>query len=251
MNVCMLQILLEPLKRSANLARAIERLDQAAELDPVPDLIVLPERSDLGEFTDPPESALLEPRGGTFTESLAERARALGVYIVVGITDQDGDRLFSASALIDPDGDFLLRHRRIAPDSSDTNTSAPGSQLRVLGTPLGKIGLLTGLDLWHKPLIESLALMGADLIVVTGGPGGKGHRTRDKKHTAPDFLSTVCRDARTAIVATAAAALPDRASGKSRGPYSFCIDERGRTAVLDDTGGELMLQAKVALGAQK
>jgi predicted amidohydrolase len=242
---------IEPLKRSANLARAIERLDQAAELDPVPDLIVLPERSDLGEFSEPPEPALLEPLGGTFTEALAERARALGVYIVAGITDRDGDRLFSASALIDPDGDFLLRHRRIAPDSGDTNTAAPGLQLRVMETSVGVIALLTGLDLWHKPLIESLALMGADLIVVPGGPGGKGHRSRGKKRAVPESLSTVCGDTKTAIVATAAAALPDRASGRSTGPYSFCIDGRGRTAVSDDTGGELMLQAKVVFGAQK
>lgn len=247
MNLCMVQMRIAPGKRSGNLASAIRWLDEAAELNPSPDLIVLPECADLGGGQGTSDGAFIEPRGGTFVESLAERARVLGVYVAAGVTDTDGERSYSSSVLIDPDGDTILHHRRISADASAGDAVSRGSWLGVRDTTLGAISLLTGWDLWQEALADSLRLMGARLIVVSGGGEGCGHRGPTKSRPDPGVLSRWCKKSGLAIVATAAAE-PEAPGRGVSGPYSFCIDGGGVMVAAAESGQEILVQAKVIGG---
>lgn len=247
MNVCMVQMRISAGKRSGNLASAIRWLDQAAELNPSPDLIVLPERTDLGGGKGTDNAAFIEPRGGTFVESLAERARVLGVYVAAGVTDTDGERIYNSSVLIDPDGDTILHHRRISGGASAGDAVSRGSWLGLRDTTLGSIGLLTGSDLWQEALADSLLLMGAGLIVVAGGGGGCGHRGPTKSRADPGALSRRCKRSGTAIVATAAAE-PEVPGRGASGPYSFCMDGGGVLVAAAESGQEMLVQARVIVG---
>ena len=137
---------IQPGKRSANLARALDWMEQAGDLESAPDLIVFPECLDGGLSQSGSDANLVEPRSGPFVESLAERARGLGIYLAAGVTEREDGQLFSCAVLIDPDGDTLLRHRRITVGQDPARSFSPGTRLEVRQTPLGRCGLLVGDD---------------------------------------------------------------------------------------------------------
>lgn len=164
MRVTLVQMRIETGSRSANLTRALRWIERAAEADPAPDLIVLPECCDFGWLADG-LVGLAEPDGGTFVESLAAGARELGVWLAAGYTDRRDDCVFNAAALIDPDGDVVLRHRKINLIDVEQGSYAPGEELRTRRTPLGRLALTICADSWIPCITRTAAAMGAKVVV--------------------------------------------------------------------------------------
>ncbi len=201
MRIALIQMAIETGGRSANLVRALQWIDRACDQDPAPDLIVLPESCDLG-VAAPDAAAMAEPVGGPFAESLAAKAREMGVHVAAGLTERDVGGLYSAGVLFDVDGDVLLRHRRIHLDPCQRETYTSGDRLRVRQTPWGCVGIQVSADLDLPCLTDALAAMGAALIIVPGawtcGPGGESSDVRaleacavERTKTAPVVLVSV------------------------------------------------------------
>jgi len=161
--IALIQMAIVPGRRSANLVSALGWIDKACDLDPAPDLVVLPECSDIG-WLAPGAAELAEPVGGSFAESVAAKAREMGVHLVAGLTERDGEALYSAGVLFDVDGDVLLRQRKINLQASD-NAYAPGDRLRVRQTAWGRVGIEVSTDLLAGCITDALAAMGARIIL--------------------------------------------------------------------------------------
>jgi nitrilase len=84
-------------------------------------------------------------------ETISEWAATYKVYIVAGMIERDhtGSTLYCSMAYWGPDGQLLHRHRKLKPTASERLIwgEGDGSDLRVLDTPLGRIG---GLICWEN-----------------------------------------------------------------------------------------------------
>ncbi len=102
-------------------------------------------------------------------EILADMARKLRCYIVAGLVESAGDRLFNTATLFDRKGRIVGRQRKVNLRSIDCHHFgfAPGdSILKVFDTDFGRIGLLVGIDFWGQPEgARTLTDNGADLII--------------------------------------------------------------------------------------
>ena len=84
---------------------------------------------------------------GPATQRLCEAARNAGAYLVMGINERPKNTLgtlYNTNLLIDPEGKILLKHRKLMPTYAEKLVwgFGDGSTLRVLDTPIGKLGTL-------------------------------------------------------------------------------------------------------------
>lgn len=148
-----------------NLLHAAKQIARAAGEDA--HLALLPEVMDLG-WTHPSAKTMAYPvPGGKTFEQLAEAAKDNKIFVVAGIVEKDGDKTYNTAVLIGPDGELLLKHRKlyeldIAHDLYDT-----GDRLNVCHTELGTIGLMVCADAATKDGViqRSFGYMGADMIL--------------------------------------------------------------------------------------
>ncbi len=133
-----------------NLSRALWAVDQAHRQRA--DIVVLPECMDLG-WLAPGAVTQAEPLGGKRTQALQEAARS-GIYVVAGLTERSGDRVYNTAILINPDGSVALTHRKIneLPEGQELYTR--GTALTAAPTPWG----LAGIPICADNFMESIAL---------------------------------------------------------------------------------------------
>ncbi|MEX0701270.1 MAG: carbon-nitrogen hydrolase family protein [Planctomycetales bacterium] len=148
----------------ANLSRASAAIADGAARGAK--LVVLPECLDVG-WTDPASWELAQPIPGPHSDRLAEAARRAGVYVVAGLVERAGERLYNSAALIDPDGAIRHVHRKINELDIAHEFYAIGDRLAVVRTELGVLGV----DICADNLPDSLAIghvlarMGAQIIL--------------------------------------------------------------------------------------
>ncbi|GAA1684728.1 hydratase [Mycolicibacterium murale] len=132
-------------------------------------LAVFPELATTGYmFADADECRTVSeevPAGPTCARLLAA-CTELGMHIVFGIAERDGERLYNSSALLGPDG-FIGRYRKLHLWDQENVVFSPGDVgLPVYDTAVGSIGILICYDIWFPEAARTLALAGADLLCV-------------------------------------------------------------------------------------
>jgi N-carbamoylputrescine amidase len=114
---------------------------------------------------------LAEPIPGPTTDTFSKLAKKLGVAVVLNLFERDGDDTFDSSPVIDTDGTILGITRMIhiieAPCFHEKGYYTPGNNgAPVFETKAGKIGVAICYDRHFPEYMRSLALKGADLVVV-------------------------------------------------------------------------------------
>jgi deaminated glutathione amidase len=125
-----------------------------------------------------------EPLDGAIGTRLAKLADELGIHLLVGgLAEQriasdgtvDPKRCFNTSVLYGPSGDTLATYRKIhlfdvdVPGGltiSESDSIAPGADVVVAETPLGRIGMSICYDLRFPELYRKLVDDGAEIIAV-------------------------------------------------------------------------------------
>ena len=160
----MAQILVEGGRPEANVDRAVGRIQEAAARKCR--LVVLPECMDLG-WTDPSARTLAQPIPGPYSDRLAQAARDAEVFVVAGLVERSGERLFNAAVLIDPSGEILLVHRKINELDLAHDLYSIGDRLGVAHTPLGTLAVNICADNFSDSLAigHVLARMGAQVLL--------------------------------------------------------------------------------------
>lgn len=158
------QMLVEGGAVEANLLRAAEMIRRAGEQGCR--IVVLPECLDLG-WTSPDLHEVAQPIPGRHSDAICRAARAAGIHVVAGLTEHAGDRIYNAAVLVSPEGDILLKHRKINELAIAHDFYANGDRLGVVETPLGTLGLLICADCFPDSLAlgHSLARMGCQVLL--------------------------------------------------------------------------------------
>ncbi|MBY3300169.1 hydratase [Rhizobium laguerreae] len=153
--------------RAGNLA-AIDRLARAAKAQGA-DIIVLPELADSGySFRDGDEVAALAGPvpGGASAETLCRLSGELGLYIVSGVAERDGDRFYNSALLCGPEG-YIGKYRKLHLWNNENRLFRKGDLgLPVFDLPFGRIGIAICYDGWFPETFRELALAGAELVCV-------------------------------------------------------------------------------------
>ncbi len=160
--------------RDANLARAVERVDQAARRGA--NVVVLPELFLGPYFCQRPDDAaafaLAEPVPGPATDALAQAARQNRIVLVGGsIFERGADgRYFNTTPVFDAAGQLLGTYRKThIPEDllyHEKHYFAPGDTgVRVFDTPAGRVAPLICYDQWYPEAARIAALSGAETIV--------------------------------------------------------------------------------------
>lgn len=141
------------------------------------DLIIFPECALTGYmFTSRAEALpFMETIPGPSTERLAKSCRELGVHLVVGMMERDGDRCYNVAVFIGPDGIIGNYRKNHLPYLGIDRYLDAGEEIsRVHRTPLGNIGVNICYDCLFPESIRTLALQGADIVVLpTNWPAGR------------------------------------------------------------------------------
>ncbi len=164
MRVAVAQIEPKLAEKERNLEACLARLDAAAAEGA--ELLVLPECALPGYMFESAEEALpfAEEIPGPSTETLERESRRLGMHVVCGLLERDGDALRNSAVLVGPDGLVGTYRKTHLPFLGVDRFVVPGDELNVYDTPLGRIGVEICYDLRFPEVTRTLALKGADIV---------------------------------------------------------------------------------------
>jgi predicted amidohydrolase len=128
------------------------------------DIVCLPEGiTVVGNGLKYAEAAEAVP--GPSTEFLGALAKRLRVWIVAGIYERSGARLYNTAVLIGRDGSLAGRYRKMSlPDEEIEGGITPGSDTPVFDTDFGRVGLFICWDSSYPEVARSLAARGAEVL---------------------------------------------------------------------------------------
>jgi predicted amidohydrolase len=102
---------------------------------------------------------------GPSTEFLGALAKRLRVWIVAGIYERTGARLYNTAVLVGRDGSLVGRYRKMSlPDEEIEGGITPGSDTPVFDTDFGRVGLFICWDSSYPEVARSLAARGAEVL---------------------------------------------------------------------------------------
>lgn len=101
-------------------------------------------------------------------EPILAAARETGILVVVGFYQVKGERAYNTAALIGPDGIIGLHHKMHLPFMiGDRFVDIPqSSAASVFDTPIGRVGIAICYEVRFPEVTRTLALEGAELIVL-------------------------------------------------------------------------------------
>jgi predicted amidohydrolase len=119
---------------------------------------------------------------GTETDTLGEYAEEFDIYIVASAKEKSpdyDDKFYNTAFIIDPDGEVILKHRKVTPllpversvtphDVWDDWTETHGDDLdnlfEVADTEIGRIGISLAIEGAYPEYARGLAMNGAEVI---------------------------------------------------------------------------------------
>ncbi|HTE39311.1 MAG TPA: carbon-nitrogen hydrolase family protein [Steroidobacteraceae bacterium] len=173
-----------------NLSAARELLEQAAARSVV--LAALPENFAIMGLRETDKLSVSETYGdGPIQDWLSRTARELGIWIVGGtmpMRSDESNRVAAACLVYDAQGACVARYDKMhlfdvdipgrAESYRESATIAPGSEPRVIDTPIGKLGLAVCYDMRFPELFRHAVAQGATVLSVPSAftvPTGLAH----------------------------------------------------------------------------
>ena len=107
--LALIQMLVEGGCKEANLRRAVAGIDNAAANGA--QVVVLPEAMTLGWTHRSAKTDADAISAGDSCLRLREAARQNRVFVSSGLVERNGETIFNAAVLINPEGEVILHHR--------------------------------------------------------------------------------------------------------------------------------------------
>ena len=131
---------------------------------PATQLIVYPELHLYGDAID--DTNLAQPLDGELSNSLAELAGRLGVWLVPGtLLEATDGGMHNTAVVYSPQGELVASYRKCFP-WRPYEPYRPGTEFVVFDIPdIGRFGLSICYDTWFPELSRQLAWLGAEAII--------------------------------------------------------------------------------------
>ncbi len=234
--IAMCQIFILDGDRSGNFVRIESAIAEAKSKGA--ELICFPEATMLGWLNhDAHTRACTIP--GPDSEQLCELAKKYGAYLCIGLEEFEMGRLFNSALLIDDRGQILLKHRQVnIPQKlmSPPYTAGAESDIATVNTKFGKIGLLICADTHRQDILDRMAALKPNLLLV---PYGYAEEEQKWPAHSEEFHKVVAETAKR----TGAAILGTNSVGRiSRGPWAGRV--YGGHSIAVDKAGNIIDTAK-------
>lgn len=97
--------------------------------------------------------------------SLLQNAAATnGIVLAASLVERAGEDLFHSAYLIEGDGSIAGVYRKAHLDDSELRWATPGSEVVVVDSSVGRVGLMIGNEVWIPEMARLLTLAGAEMI---------------------------------------------------------------------------------------
>jgi predicted amidohydrolase len=234
--IAMCQIVILDGDRSGNFVRIENAIAEAKSKGA--ELICFPEATMLGWLnSDAHTRACIIP--GPDSEQICELAKKYGTYLCIGLEEFEMGRLFNSALLIDDRGQILLKYRQVnIPQKlmSPPYTAGNESDIATVNTKFGKIGLLICADTHREDILDRMAALKPNLLLV---PYGYAEEEQNWPSHSEEFHKVVTETAKR----TGAAVIGTNPVGRiSRGPWSGRV--YGGQSVAVDKMGNIIDTAK-------
>ncbi len=172
MKIAIVQHKIAPTHEEA-VSRGLAALSEAASAGAK--LVVYPELSFTPFYPQYPAPQdtldLAEPLDGATVSAFRKAAADHEIVTVINLFERDGDQAFNTSPIIDADGSLLgitrMIHITDYPLFFERGYYRPGDRLApVFDTAVGRIGVAICYDRHYPEYMRSLALQGADLVLI-------------------------------------------------------------------------------------
>ena len=135
------------------------------------DLIVLPELWNIGFLAYDKYWSESEPIDGPTASAVGAKAKELGAYVLSGsfVESRDG-KYYNTCVMFDRDGNKIGQYSKIhlfTYQSREPELLTGGTEITVVDTEFGKMGLSTCYDLRFPELYRKMVDMGAEIFLVT------------------------------------------------------------------------------------
>jgi predicted amidohydrolase len=163
---------MEPVLRGfhKNLEKMCVLIEQTMSEKPQTDLIVFPELITTGYECGKDFQELAETvPDGMSMKIIGALAKEYKVHIVYGFPEKDADHddvLYNSAVLIDDAGEVKGIYRKVHLFAKEKDYFKAGNAFPVFTTAVGKLGIMICWDAAFPEVARSLALKGADLLVV-------------------------------------------------------------------------------------
>lgn len=128
------------------------------------DLVVLPETlTYYGAGAQPVEVA--EPVPGPSTEYFGELAKKHNLYIVAGLYEKSGHKVYNVAALLTPEGKLGGVYRKVTLPASEAAAGVvPGDEYPIFKTRFGNLAMMICYDGFFPEVARELTKRGAEVI---------------------------------------------------------------------------------------
>ncbi|GAA5893537.1 hypothetical protein JCM6882_007846 [Rhodosporidiobolus microsporus] len=98
---------------------------------------------------------------------LLQAASDNAVYVGLGYTEREGDKIYMAQALVDPQGQVLIHRHKLRPSGGERTLFSDGTidQLEVVSTPIGRISMLECWEHYHPSMTFPIQVQTPDLHI--------------------------------------------------------------------------------------
>ncbi len=164
MRVTSIQLDMRDRSKEEALRYALSALDRC----PQSDLILLPEIWPSGFFCFDRYESDSESLNGPLVAALKNWVAARGCHLIMGsFVEQEGDRLYHTTLLLNPEGEILGNYRKIhlvGSRSRERKLLSPGTKVTVVQTPWGLAGLSTCYDLRFPEFFRTMGKLGMEIL---------------------------------------------------------------------------------------
>lgn len=230
--IAMCQIVCLDGDRRGNLARIENAVAEAAGVGA--EIACFPETALYG-WVNPDAHHRAHPIPGEDSRRLCEMARKHRVHLSVGLDEKDGEHLYDSAILIDNAGRIHLKHRKIILLSElMTPPYSPGQDVAVVRTKLGKIGMLICADTHEHEILEQMARLKPDVLIVPYGYAEKEEAWPEHGRQLERVVTNAARTVGAPVVGT------NLVGQITHGPWAGRT-YGGHSVVADRTGGIVSL----------
>jgi predicted amidohydrolase len=153
--------------RGGNFVRIENAICEAK--DDAADIICFPETVILG-WVNPDAHKRACPIPGKNSKRFCELAKKYEIFLCAGLAEKDGTKLYDSAVIIDETGKIILKHRKInILTELMTPPYTPGTEIDTVETKFGRIGLLICADTHENTILERMAALEPDLLLVPYG----------------------------------------------------------------------------------